>query len=297
MRGKWVLWDVCLDVEAGDLLAVFGRSGSGKTALARVIAGLDEQSSGEIILGEEDDAREPSITLGLSEPTLAPELTVYEILSLFARMWDVPRRKRGKEIAFLIELLKLGDVRSARTSALSSGELRRLEIARALIAGADITIFDSLLDGLDREVFEKLWDHLLSIRRDGRRAVIVMTASDRVAENCSRMAVIHRGRMCFVGQPDDFRRIAGEDLVVLGEITNPHVRDRVSEQLNVVIQQDQGFISFKVTNGERVVGDLLAEFGSDLNCVYLKRPTLEDALQVLESGGAGVVAGVSERWQ
>ena len=109
-----------------------------------------------------------------------------------------------------------------------------------------------------------------------------------------RLAVIHRGRISFLGRPDDFRRLAGEDVVVLGDVTNPALRNRIQERISVVIQEEEGFLSFRVANGERVVSDLLMEFGSDLGCVYLKRPTLDDALDVLAAGPATVAAPVAE---
>jgi hypothetical protein len=111
---------------------------------------------------------------------------------------------------------------------------------------------------------------------------------------CGKLAVIHRGRINFVGRADDFRRLAGEDMVVLGDITNPSVRSRIREQLSVVIQEEDGFLSFRVNNGERMISDLLSEYGTDLGCVYLKRPTLEDALDVVAAGGLNVTAEVSE---
>ena len=99
------------------------------------------------------------------------------------------------------------------------------------------------------------------------------------------------GKIGFLGRPEDFRRLAGEDVVVLGDMANPLTRSRIAEQLSVVIQEEDGFLSFRVANGERVVGELLSEFGNEMSCVYLKRPTLEDALDVLARGGSSVAAG------
>ncbi len=104
--------------------------------------------------------------------------------------------------------------------------------------------------------------------------------------------MIYRGRIRFIGRPDDFRRLAGEDLVVLGNVNNPLLRNRIQERLSVLIKEQDGFLSFRVNNGERMVGDLLSEFGTDVSCVYLKRPTLEDALNVLSSDTQGVAANI-----
>lgn len=292
--GKCVLWDVNLEIDHGEITGVFGRSDSGKTTLARVIAGLEEPTGGSVLIDLGEGARGDGVSLALSSPAAAPELTVYEHLQLFATLWGVSRKRRVRDIAFLMELLDLRDYRSMRCSRLSSGALRRLEIARTLVADAPLTIIDSLLDTLEPDLREKLWEHIMSLRRNQQKSFLVLTASSRVAEMCTRLAVIHRGRISFLGRPDDFRRLAGEDMVVLGDVTNPALRNRIQERISVVIQEEEGFLSFRVANGERVVTDLLMEFGSDLGCVYLKRPTLDDALDVLAAGPAAVAAPVAE---
>ncbi|MCL5104730.1 MAG: ABC transporter ATP-binding protein [Armatimonadetes bacterium] len=293
-NGKWVLWDVNLEINPGEITGIFGRSESGKSTLARIIAGMDEPTRGSITLDCEVEKVSSFVSLALSAPAFAPELTIYENLDMFASLWGIPGRRRVKEIAFLMQLLNLTDSRSIRAGRLSSGVLRRLELARALIADAPALVIDSLLDTLDHDVFEKLWEHLLRLKREESRAIIILTSRGKVAEMCGRMVVLHRGRIVFLGPPDDFRRLAGEDMVVLGDITSPQVKSRIKEKFAVVIQEEEGFLSFRVTNGERMVGDLLSEFGTDLSCVYLKRPTLEDALDVIGSGEASVVTGAGK---
>jgi len=289
-EGKWLLWDVNLEVDYGEIVGIFGRSDSGKTTLARALAGIDAAANGSITLAEPGDR----VSVALSTPAFAPELTVYENLTVFASLWGVPRRRRVKDVTFLIELLGLAEHRMVRASRLSSGAARRLEIARALVADAPLTVFDSVMDSLDPAGREKLWNHLIESRRTDRKSYIVLTSVSRVAELCSRIAVIHRGSISFTGRPDDFRGLAGEDMVVIGDIRDPMLKHRITERISVVVQEHEGFLSFRVGDGERMVSDLLAEFGSDLSCVYLKRPTLDDALDVLATGSRGVAARVGE---
>ncbi|MCE5322652.1 ABC transporter ATP-binding protein [bacterium] len=290
--GTWALWDVNLEIGEGEITAIFGRAGSGKSVLAKIICGLDEPTSGSIFWNGQQNPG--CVSIALDKPAFAPDLTVYENLDMFASLWRVPKKKRARQISFVLELMKLSDYSTIMADRLSTGMLRRFEIARALIADAPVTIIDSLLDTLDPDILEKLWDHMLSLRRAEMKSFIVMTSRGKIAEMCPRIAVIHRGRINFLGRPDDFRRLAGEDMVVLGDITNPSVKSRIREQLSVVIQEEDGFLSFRVSNGEKMIGNLLAEYGSDLSCVYLKRPTLEDALDVVAMGGLKVMADVSE---
>ena len=181
------------------------------------------------------------MSIGFSTPALAPEMTAYENLDTFAALWGVPRRQRAKQAPFLLELLRLSDYRSTRVEQLSSGAMKRLEIARAIIADSPVMVIDSLLDSLDADTLEKLWEHLLSLRRSDLKAIVVFTSVGRVAQMCSRLAVIHRGRINFVGRPEDFRRLAGEDMVVLSDVNSPEIRSRLREQISLEIKEEDGF--------------------------------------------------------
>ena len=292
--GTWALWDVTLEIGVGEIVGVFGRSGAGKTTLARILAGLEEPTSGSIEVGDSEDpiaSEVPKVAVAFGTPAFAPDLTVYENLDMFACAWGMPGKRRGKEVPAMLERMKLSELRSVKALALSSGELARLEIARGLLADSPVLVIDSLMDSLEPSFFEMLWDYMLGLKRALGKSFVILTRSGKVAETCSRIAVISRGKIGFLGRPEDFRRLAGEDMVVLGDIGNPLTRSRIQEQLSVVIKEEDGFLSFKVANGERVVGELLSEFGSEMGCVYLKRPTLEDALDVLAHGGSSITAG------
>lgn len=291
VAGSWALWDVNLEVEPGEIIGILGRSGSGKTMLARVLAGLEQPTSGSFLTGDAD-MKPFKVSVALSRPAYAPDLTVYENLDMFGLAWGIPGRRRSKDIPFLLERLRLSDQRGTRAGMLNSGALARMEIARSLLPDSPLIVIDSLLDSVDSDLFESLWDYLLDLKRVSSKSVLVLTGSGRIAEVCQRIAVISRGRIAFLGRPEDFRRLAGEDVVVLGDMNNPMTRQRIQERLSVVIQEEDGFLSFRVANGERVVGELLSEFGNEMSCVYLKRPTLDDALEVLATGGSTVTAGM-----
>ena len=293
--GTWALWDINLEVGAGEIIGVFGRSGSGKSTLASILAGLQEPTSGFVTIGDPDNPAPFKVSVAFSAPAYAPELTVYENLDMFACACGMVGKRRSKEIPAMLERLKLSEWRSARASSLSSGALGRLEIARGLLADSPVLVIDSLLDSLDPAVFESLWDYLLDLKRSLAKSFVILTGSGKVAEVCGRIAVISRGRIGFLGRPEDFRRLAGEDVIVLGDMDNPLTRSRIQEQLSVVITEEDGFLSFRVANGERVVGELLSEFGNEMSCVYLKRPTLEDALDVLARGSSNIAAGTGGR--
>lgn len=290
---KWTLWDVNLEINPGEILGVFGRSESGKSMLGRIVAGIDEQTSGSISF------RDPEIgtfipSIALSTPAYAPEFSVYENLEMFACLWGIPGKKRANQISFLLELLKLSEHRDAKPGDLSTGTIKRMELARALLADSPLLIIDGLFDSMDQNILDKLWDYMLAMRRDENKSVMILTASNKIAEMCEKIAVMHRGSVGFVGRPNEFRRMAGEDMVVLGDVGSPLIKKNIQEQFALVVREEDGFLSFRVSNGERVIGDLLAEFGSELSCVYLKRPTLDDALDAMSADTYTVFAAADE---
>lgn len=291
--GKWVLWDVNLEVGSGEILGVLGRSDSGKTTLARIIMRLDQPTNGVVTYGEDAGESSSKISAAFRDSVVVPELSVYENLSLFTSLWGASRKQRGREIAHILEMLLLSDSRSKRPAQLSSGAGQRLELARALVAETSLVLIDGLLDTLDTGLLEKVWEYMLEQRRAHDRSFLVLTASGRVAEMCGRLAVISRGKIGFVGKPEDFRRLAGDDMVVLGELSSPMLRTQIEQRFSVVIREDDGFLSFRVCKGEKVVSDLLAEFGPELGCVYLRRPRLEDALDALSGDVNNVYADTS----
>ena len=289
-NGNSRLFNIDLKIEPGEIYCIIGKSGSGKTTLGRVIAGLETQFSGSVVLGSPDDDLPVDVSFALSTPAQAPELTVYENLDMFGSLLDIKKKARTGEIAFLLELLKLSDFRHSRVSTLSSGFKARLEIARALLADVPLLIIDSLLDSLDADVLEKLWDYLLSLRRGGQRSILIFTSSAQIAEMCDKLAVIHNGKIVYAGKPDDLRSLAGEDLLVLGNVKDALIKKRIKEQFSLIISEEEGFLSFKINNGQEMVGELLSEFGAELGCVYLKRPTLQDALGVVSNQTSYVIA-------
>ncbi len=299
---SWVLWDVGLEINSADLVAVFGKSGSGKTVLTAVLAGLIKPTRGSVErCGQDSDEDLPRgvatiekdriwVMPAFENPTVAPELTVYENLCLFASLSGTAYRSRSRQIAYMLEFLDLTARRNAKPSELSTGELKRVEIGRVFLADSPVVVIDSLLDSIERGLLEKVWDHILSERRAKGRTFVLTTRSSRIASLCPRITVLHRGRNAFTGRPEDFRKLGGQDMVVLTELANPALQERISERLSVIIKEEEGFLSFRVSDAEKTISSLLAEFGSEIGCVYLRRPTLDDALEVLESGTQSVAA-------
>ena len=210
--------DVSFALQEGTILGLIGPSGSGKTTLIRMLTGTLRPTAGRLSVLGEDPRRFRSRTrerIGYVPQhfVLYPDLTVYENVSfvgaLFGMFW--PRRRgRAREV---LELLEMWDVRGRRASDLSGGMLRRLALATALVHEPDVLFIDEPTAGVDPILRAKIWDMLRALR-DAGRTLVVTTQYVSEAEHCDAVALLSRGRLLAIEEPDALRRTAyGGELV------------------------------------------------------------------------------------
>jgi heme ABC exporter ATP-binding subunit CcmA len=147
---KRVLVPLDLDVASGDFLVVTGPNGSGKTTLLRLLAGLVAPSAGELELGVDRSG------LGLlaHEPLVYRDLTAFENLELFGRLYRVPERR--ERIGMLLERYGLWDARHERAASFSRGMAQRLALCRTVLHEPQLLLLDEPFNALDAEGVELL---------------------------------------------------------------------------------------------------------------------------------------------
>ncbi len=203
--------DVAFENEAG-VVALFGRSGAGKTAVLNVIAGLTRPESGRIVLdgrtlvdtdaGVFVPAHARRIGLVFQNAQLFPHLSVRHNL-LFGRWFAAKSREL---IAFepLIETLGIGHLLDRRPARLSGGEIQRVAIGRALFAAPRILLMDEPLASLDSQRKLEILPLIERLRDEfGIPIVYVSHAVDEVARLAARVVVIESGRVVAAGPVED----------------------------------------------------------------------------------------------
>lgn len=281
----WVLKDITFEIGRGETFGVFGRSGSGKTTLLRLISGLDTPSNGTVTLQSSDggealwlDAR---ISIALQTLGLAPDLTVLENLRLFCSLWGVPRRGRVGRIAMYLELLGLGEVRNRQVRQLPQGLKAAAEIARALVAGADVVVIDGLIERLDRPTRRRLWEYILARKRQGATFVIG-TSSAAEASLCSRLIVLSKGRHICIGSPDELKEAVKNEVIVVESIRGPLVKSKLMERFGAAVTEHNDRIELRTKTADADAARILSELKSDVGCLYMRQPTLDDVLDRIE---------------
>ena len=153
-----VVAGIDLEVRRGEVFAFLGPNGAGKTTTVEILEGYRSRSAGEVRVLEEDPASADGgwrsrIGLVLQSCTMPAELTVRELVELYAGYYPHPRG-----VAETIELVGLADKRDARTDQLSGGQLRRLDVALALIGDPELVFLDEPTTGFDPSARHHAWE-------------------------------------------------------------------------------------------------------------------------------------------
>ncbi len=211
LGGALVLREASVQVAAGEVLGVFGPSGAGKSTLFRALAGEERLAGGRVLLDGQDVTGRPlweRARRGLGyvpqTPSVLLDLTVAENLAAFQAL--APRREGAPDPARLIEALGLEGRVGVRAGALSGGERRRLELARALSAAPRVLLLDEPFAAVDPLGAERAGALLRAVADRGGAVIL---ADHHVAEAlrlCDRAALLLSGEVALAAAPADFCR-------------------------------------------------------------------------------------------
>lgn len=200
-----VLRDVSLSVERGEVLAILGRSGAGKTTLIQILSTLLTPDGGSVMLdGVEltglkgDDLanfRASKIGFIFQSHHLLPEFTAAENIMLAAQIAGAGRKEAEQKAMELLRAVGLEDRASHKPSALSGGEAQRVAVARALVNNPAVIFADEPSGNLDSESRASLHALFFSLRQSFGHTFVIVTHDDTLAALCDRRVVIVDGRI------------------------------------------------------------------------------------------------------
>jgi phospholipid/cholesterol/gamma-HCH transport system ATP-binding protein len=208
-----VLQGINLRVQKGEILAVIGRSGSGKTVLLRLIIGLIRPNRGQVLIEDADITRLGGRRLDrvrerfgmlFQGGALFDSMTVFDNVAFPLReKTSLPAAEIDAQVQRMLENVGLGDMGYKFPAELSGGMKKRAALARALITNPSIILFDEPTTGLD-PILVRAIHQLIQETHDafGYTAVIVSHEIPEVFEIATRVAVIHEGRIIAEGTPE-----------------------------------------------------------------------------------------------
>jgi ABC-2 type transport system ATP-binding protein len=265
-----------IEVDAGEVFAFLGPNGAGKTTTVEILEGYRERSAGEVsVLGVDPAAAgrdwKQRIGIVLQECRLTPELTVREAVEQYAGYYPSPRGV--DETVALVGMAQKADV---RTSKLSGGQQRRLDVALALVGDPELLFLDEPTTGFDPTARRRAWDMVASLRDLGKTIFLTTHYMDEAQVLADRVAILAGGRIVAEGKPDE---IGGGSGAVIAFRLPPGVDASGLPPSLAGAQNDAGAISLSVADPVPVLRELTAwagDGGHDLPGLEVRRPSLED---------------------
>jgi multiple sugar transport system ATP-binding protein len=207
-NGTVAVDDLSLDVADGEFMVLLGPSGCGKSTVLRMIAGLEDPTSGAVILDGEvaDDLspRDRGIAMVFQDFALYPHMNVGENIGFPLRLSGVRPADRGERVADVASALGIGDVLSRRPYQLSGGQRQRVAMGRALIRRPRLFLMDEPLSNLDSGLRAELRAEISGLVRElGVSTVYVTHDQAEALTMADRVAILRRGVLQDVGTPTE----------------------------------------------------------------------------------------------
>ena len=206
-----IVEDFNLQVEDGELLVLVGGSGSGKSTILRMVAGLETVSSGTIRIGDREITnlrpRERDVAMVFQDYALYPHLTVRDNLSLGLRLRDVPRPEIDRRVAWASGMLGLEALLARKPKQLSGGQRQRVAMGRAMVREPQVFLFDEPLSNLDAGLRGQMRIEIGGLQRRLNTTTIYVTHDQVEAMTLGdRIVVLANGRIQQQGKPLDLYR-------------------------------------------------------------------------------------------
>ena len=216
-KGRTVVGGVSMHVEPGEIVGLLGPNGAGKTTTFYMIVGLIPPDQGQVLIGDRDITSLPMYErarLGISylaqEPSVFRKLTVEENVRSILEFMDMPRPEMEERLKFLLDELGVLHLSGTKAYALSGGERRRVEIARALVNSPSFLLLDEPFSGIDPIAVSDTQDIMLDLKKKGIGVLVTDHNVGATLGICDRAYIIGNGKLLKSGTPTeilDSRRV------------------------------------------------------------------------------------------
>jgi ABC-2 type transport system ATP-binding protein len=276
-------------VSEGEIFGLLGPNGAGKSTLIRMMTTLIPVTAGRALVAGHDVSKDPDDVrrvIGVIPQALTSDqdLTLEENLSIYAKLYGVPREQRKKNIEEVLEAVDLVKWRDAPTKTLSGGMRRRLEIARGLVHNPRIFFLDEPTTGLDPVSRIAVWEMLNKLKTTRNLTMLLTTHyMDEADKLCDRIAIVDHGTLVAMGTPAELKAsVAGANVVeVHFDRDDDAWPDRLKKMEGVTSVQPEGSGFYRVitTSGSKTtmqIVELAASLGETLTSLSVQNTTLDD---------------------
>jgi ABC-2 type transport system ATP-binding protein len=279
---------ISFTVQEGEIFGLLGPNGAGKTTAIRMITSLTTPTSGSVqVFGSNvsNSSEQVRQMVGYIPQSISvdADLTAYENLLIYAKLFYVNKNERDKRIKFALEYMGLSDRTNDLAKRFSGGMMRRLEVAQALVNQPRMLILDEPSIGLDPSSKIQMWKYLKKLNEDFHTTILITTHDMSEADElCDKIAIMSSGKIAVIGSPVDLKESVGKETLT---ITLKSQRSSSEQILPVLddefglVSQDGNIIKISTRNGEQAIPKILESLknvGLDVDSVSLNKITLND---------------------
>jgi ABC-2 type transport system ATP-binding protein len=281
--------DISFAVKEEEIFGLLGPNGAGKSTLIRMMTTLIPITGGKAYIAGHDvqkDANAARQAIGVIPQAMTSDidLTVEENLNIYAKLYEVPAKKRKAAIDELLETVDLTKWRGAQTKTLSGGMRRRLEIARGLVHSPSIFFLDEPTTGLDPVSRVAVWEMLTKIKSNRKLTILITTHyMDEADRLCDRIAIVDHGKLVALDTPAALKAsVPGSNVIEVQFSNTPgDWEQRLQKIQGVTSVKHEGAAMFRVltSNGSRSTTELVemaVQAGVDVRSLSVQNTTLDD---------------------
>lgn len=262
--------DLSFSVRRGELFALLGVNGAGKSTTISILCGLLARDGGEVTLDGYDLDRDlsrikGSIGIVFQSSVLDGMLTVRENLESRAALYGITGKDFSARLAELSSLLDFGDLLTRRLGKLSGGQRRRIDIARALLHHPKLLVLDEPTTGLDPQTRKLLWEVIDTLRTEEGMTVLLTTHYMEEAADADYVVILDGGRIAAEGTPLQLKNRYAKDYITLYGISDASslgyptrlVRDGIRIEVpdtatatELILKNPSLFCDYEITKGK-----------------------------------------------
>ncbi|WEV46440.1 nitrate/sulfonate/bicarbonate ABC transporter ATP-binding protein [Bifidobacterium sp. ESL0690] len=269
-----VLDDISFNLHEGEIVAILGRSGAGKSTFLRILAGLIQPTSGKVSYrGKELDGPNPGVALVFQTFALMPWLTVEDNVELGLEARGVPREERHKRALEAIDAIGLDGFESAYPKELSGGMKQRIGIARALVLRPDALFMDEPFSALDVLTAENLRQEVLNLwnnNQSGMKSILIVTHNiEEAVQMADRVVVLgsHPGH-----------------LIAQVPVNLPRPRDKHSPEFEAMVDKLYAILTGQESQRSRQIAQKKAENAAGATSDAAQNPTTQSSSSKSDNG-------------
>lgn len=270
-----------LDVSRGEIFALLGPNGGGKTTLFRLLSTLVPLQQGRIEVLGFDVARQTAevrerIGVVFQAPSLDKKLTVAENLRHQGHLYGMSGAALRRRQDEMLARLGLSDRRGELVETLSGGMRRRVELAKGMLHAPELLLLDEPSTGLDPGARSDLWDYLQQVRAEDGVTVVLTTHLLEEADKADRLAILNAGALVALDTPDALRAGVGGDSLVIETDEPEDLAEAIRERFDYPAAVVDGSVRLERPDAPQLVASLFEAFPGRMQSITLGRPTLED---------------------